>query len=263
MSPAETGYDERLLASAPAATRAEKQEGYNIDLLDEEPSRAGRASTTHDHTGGYVQGNRYSGAASAPDTPSLEEKPGPLSRGRTPWWRTATGIAVLVILSLIIVGAVVGGAVGGSLGSRKSQNDLAEGSSSSSASTQSKSVPNASSTVQPSGIGLDTSGLLSQRLTATDGYNTTSDAPTSSAPNQSLGNGQSTTLSDSSTYSYGQSGTSTAGDGPDTGSSSSYSTYSSYPTGTSSSWPAATGTSGLPRQIVSVSSSSPAVVTGA
>ncbi|OBZ74397.1 hypothetical protein A0H81_05231 [Grifola frondosa] len=46
LSPASGGYDERLLANAPVATRAEKQEGYDVDLLENDAAVGRNNSTT-------------------------------------------------------------------------------------------------------------------------------------------------------------------------------------------------------------------------
>nr|VWP00720.1 Eukaryotic translation initiation factor 3 subunit G (eIF3g) (Eukaryotic translation initiation factor 3 RNA-binding subunit) (eIF-3 RNA-binding subunit) (Translation initiation factor eIF3 p33 subunit homolog) (eIF3 p33 homolog) [Ganoderma boninense] len=139
-----SGYDERLLASAPAATRAEKQvrptffafcrlpifprasstlvyEGYNIDLLEGRsgarsnsatppPASAAPLSTDHSkaEAGGYAgsarNGYTTSGAASKP------------------WYKTRKGLIIIFVVAIVVVAAVVGGAVGGTVGHKNNDN---------------------------------------------------------------------------------------------------------------------------------------------
>ncbi|KAI0702653.1 hypothetical protein C8Q76DRAFT_755275 [Earliella scabrosa] len=112
-----SGYDERLLASAPAATRAEKQEGYNIDLLVEDERKPNLRSTSAtpppavpplavDHSraeaGGYPgMGNGYSSVG-----PSKAK----------PWYKTRKWLIIFLIGGIAVVAAAVGGAVGGTVG---------------------------------------------------------------------------------------------------------------------------------------------------
>ncbi|KAL1937959.1 hypothetical protein VTO73DRAFT_12709 [Trametes versicolor] len=94
-------YDERLLASAPAATRAEKQEGYNIDLLDDRHA----APTSHtpppvpvlsaNHTKAEAGGYAYPPPA------------------RLPWYKTRKWIFIMALGTVVVLAAVIGGAVGG------------------------------------------------------------------------------------------------------------------------------------------------------
>jgi len=98
-------YDENLLASAPAATKAQLQSGYNPDLLVEK------------HT-------------PPPSRPSLTT-PAPVRDGRDlesqsippkqPFYRTKKGIIIIVVAIIVIIAVVVGGAVGGS---KKKNNNL-------------------------------------------------------------------------------------------------------------------------------------------
>ncbi|KAH9856232.1 hypothetical protein C2E23DRAFT_893058 [Lenzites betulinus] len=112
-------YDERLLASAPVATRAEKQariplrrltlEGYNIDLLDEHraaprsvsrtpppvPTLAANHAKAEEGAGGYTYG-----AYAAP----------------LPWYKTRKWILIMALGAVLVIAAVVGGAVGGTVG---------------------------------------------------------------------------------------------------------------------------------------------------
>ncbi|KAI0370976.1 hypothetical protein BV20DRAFT_966086 [Pilatotrama ljubarskyi] len=109
-------YDERLLASAPAASRAEKQEGYDIDLLDDRHHGARGVSTTpppvpilaSNHAKAEVGGYTYA------------------SRPATPWYKTRKWVIICVLGGLVVIGAIVGGAVGGTVGhSSKSSSAVA------------------------------------------------------------------------------------------------------------------------------------------
>ncbi|THH07716.1 hypothetical protein EW146_g9229 [Bondarzewia mesenterica] len=129
-TPANGGYDQRLLASAPKVTRAEKQGGYNVDLLEE--------------------GRRHGSASPPPNASPVSEHGGPsqdiimpatataYTSSKRPWYRTRAGIIGLVVLALVIIGAVIGGAVGGTRSNHHS-------SSVSSSQTQSSSAAPSSS----------------------------------------------------------------------------------------------------------------------
>ncbi|KAI1790822.1 hypothetical protein LXA43DRAFT_1095047 [Ganoderma leucocontextum] len=115
-----SGYDERLLASAPAATRAEKQEGYNIDLLEDDRGRSGArsnsatpppantAALSTDHSKAEAGG--YAGSARNAYTPAS------VSAAPKPWYKTRKWLIIFLIGGVVIVAAVVGGAVGGTAG---------------------------------------------------------------------------------------------------------------------------------------------------
>ncbi|KAI0632750.1 hypothetical protein C8Q77DRAFT_1119551 [Trametes polyzona] len=115
-----SGYDARLLASAPAATRAEKQEGYDIDLLDN--PRAAPSHTpppavpilTANHSKAEEGGYAY-----APSRPPL------------PWYRTRKWMFALALGTVVVLAAIIGGAVGGTVG-HSSKNDKAAASASAS-----------------------------------------------------------------------------------------------------------------------------------
>ncbi|KAI0684557.1 hypothetical protein BC835DRAFT_1310505 [Cytidiella melzeri] len=112
-----SGYDEHLLAAAPAATREQKQESYNIDLLKNSPSGASvqddsnnapTAPAAHDHE--------------AESGFSTKERMDPYSARPVPWYRTKKWIVIFVILGVVVVAAVVGGAVGGTVGHKSHKN---------------------------------------------------------------------------------------------------------------------------------------------
>ncbi|KZV70548.1 hypothetical protein PENSPDRAFT_651427 [Peniophora sp. CONT] len=130
-------YDERLLAEAPQTTRAAKQEGYNVDLLNQ-PHPAGSSSSLQEPTAAQpVNPNRN---AYTPPATAASDAPQLYTTHKTPWYRTTRGILILAIAALVIIGAVVGGAVGGTVGKHKNNNNLAvPGNSSSSASSSATS----------------------------------------------------------------------------------------------------------------------------
>ncbi|RDX45996.1 hypothetical protein OH76DRAFT_1407333 [Lentinus brumalis] len=119
-----SGYDERLLANAPVATRAEKQEGYNIDLLDEhKPAGIRSTSTTpppvpalspdasRAETGGYANSTRGGYSSVAAST--------------KPWYKTRKWLIIFLIAAIVVIAAVVGGAVGGTVGHHSNSSAVA------------------------------------------------------------------------------------------------------------------------------------------
>ncbi|KAI9430862.1 hypothetical protein H4582DRAFT_2014538 [Lactarius indigo] len=112
------GYDHSLLSSVPGPTRAEKQEGYNVDLLEE--SRDHRAPSpptngaTSDHNGtllDYSPGAVSFARKEDPKTATMNDYE-PVER-RVPWYRTRKGIIGIVVVAIVIIAAAVGGGVGG------------------------------------------------------------------------------------------------------------------------------------------------------
>ncbi|KAI0291564.1 hypothetical protein BC826DRAFT_1022502 [Russula brevipes] len=107
-------YDHTLLSSVPGPTRAEKQEGYRVDLLDESRERReptppnGAPSDSHGPT---TTGNIPDAAGNArkEDSASSHE---PVVK-RAPWYRTRWGIGVIVLILFLIIGGIVGGVVAG------------------------------------------------------------------------------------------------------------------------------------------------------
>jgi len=103
-------YDARLLDSAPKATRAEKQEGYNVNLLasdnSESPMNPRPQAVTTDGHGSIETGvppNKEGYISSHPPVP---------------WYRQNRWRIAMLIGAIIVIGAVVGGAVGGTVGSK-------------------------------------------------------------------------------------------------------------------------------------------------
>ncbi|SJL06933.1 uncharacterized protein ARMOST_10275 [Armillaria ostoyae] len=116
-----SGYDEALLAEAPAATRAQLQEGYNPDILRPNRTPPVRNDTDPDP-------ESQSGPPTSKEHLPLSAESSPPLR-RIPFWRTRKGIIIIVIAVIVVIGAVVGGAVGGTVGksSSSSSNDAVEG----------------------------------------------------------------------------------------------------------------------------------------
>jgi len=122
-----TSYDHTLLSSIPDPTRAEKQEGYNVGLLEESRDRRAASPPTN-------------GAAPVQNGAVLDYSPGAVSYARkevppttneyeavekrVPWYRTRKGrIGIIVVVLLVIIAAAVGGGVGGSHHSHSSKNN--------------------------------------------------------------------------------------------------------------------------------------------
>ena len=165
-----SGYDERLLASAPVATRAEKQvrlvpfrylfrghrsaggrrevqvedeggatlrqdrtlmpdapmqEGYNIDLLEDDQTPAGRSvSTTPPPVPPHAVADPAKAEAGYAGT-AYAAPP-------TPWYKTRKWLIIMLVGGIVVVAAVVGGAVGGALSNKNSGSGKVELASSSS-----------------------------------------------------------------------------------------------------------------------------------
>ncbi|KAI0060126.1 hypothetical protein BV25DRAFT_1993147 [Artomyces pyxidatus] len=102
--PTNGSYDQSLLAAVPDPTRAEKQEGYNVDLLEEGHPRAATppVAPVSEHS------THAPLAAQRADT-----LPAHVSPVKLPWYHTKYGIIGIVVALLVVIGAVVGGAVGG------------------------------------------------------------------------------------------------------------------------------------------------------
>jgi len=108
-------YDKDLLASAPAATKAQLQEGYTTDLLD--PNH-GKTSSPH------LPQSEQSPLAPQADaersvSPGKELNGYVSSTKPVPFWRTSKGIIIIIVAILVVLGAVIGGAVGGTRTSKK------------------------------------------------------------------------------------------------------------------------------------------------
>jgi hypothetical protein len=126
-------YDQHLLASAPAPTKAQIQGGYDTRILREPspapiprrnsiPSRQASTAPGHD-----LESANLSKEHIAPTSPA----------SRTSFWRSTKGKLTVAVLAIVIIAAVVGGAVGGTVnkdkkttsGSSSSDSEVGSGSS--------------------------------------------------------------------------------------------------------------------------------------
>jgi len=123
-----TGYDENLLASAPAASKAARQAGYNLDLLEEPettptPTQAAPFASPDPVIPGHAfesdVENGVNGSGAKEYTGLGDD-----SAGRKPpsFWASTRGKILLAVIALVIIGAVVGGAVGGTVGKKSNNN---------------------------------------------------------------------------------------------------------------------------------------------
>jgi len=113
-------YDENLLGAAPKATREQRQEGYNIDLLNQSRTRQDVKSTPPALTPRSTDVE----AAMQPSKEGFVAANGG-GRSHTPFLQSTKGKIIILIAAIVIVGAVVGGAVGGTVGKHKSHSFLA------------------------------------------------------------------------------------------------------------------------------------------
>ncbi|KAI0656190.1 hypothetical protein C8Q70DRAFT_1056756 [Cubamyces menziesii] len=106
-----SGYDERLLASAPVATRAEKQarEGYDINLFKEQAN--GREPTVSPPPLPVLSAN-HSSAEVAGYSPYAQPP-------ALPWYRTRKWMFIFFLGAIVVIAAIIGGAVGGTVGHNK------------------------------------------------------------------------------------------------------------------------------------------------
>lgn len=158
-----SSYDQALLDEAPKASRAQLQQGYDADLLEQPPRRT--PSVHHPHSQTPV-----------PLTPGVaetrpQEKITSLSHipAKPSFWRSRNGIITLFVIAIVVVGAVVGGAVGGTVNKHAHNNAVS--------STRSSGPTNTSS---PS----PSSSIPASNVTAPIGGQSTLSAP-SSTPSSS------------------------------------------------------------------------------
>jgi len=140
-------YDRGLLASAPVATRADRQGGYDVDLLENDPYGGPSHSSSR-----LTLPIPRSPAHTDQGLPFKEERVfnASNSKARKPFWRTGKGRTIILIAAIVILGAVIGGAVGGTAKKHKSNNPMTA----SSAPAQSDSGSSPSSTpTAPEGSG--------------------------------------------------------------------------------------------------------------
>jgi len=126
------GYDRSLLAGAPSISRADRQEGYNIDILERQPApypTGGRTRINLDDpsfasAAQPYGGNNYNNGNTSNFTPipPLEQSPyhersnlpssppllvNPYQR-KVPFWRTKKGIIVGVAGIILFIGIIAG-----------------------------------------------------------------------------------------------------------------------------------------------------------
>ncbi|KAK0477594.1 hypothetical protein IW261DRAFT_268164 [Armillaria novae-zelandiae] len=167
-----SGYDEALLADAPAATRAQLQEGYNPDIL--RPNRTPPVRNDSD-----PDPESQSGPPTSKEHLPLSAESSPPLR-RIPFWRTRKGIIIIVIAVIVVIGAVVGGAVGGTVGKSSSSSSSSSDNSVEGGGAQS-GITSASSSSSGNAQGIEAPTALSGTRQAT----TTTAATTVTAPVQS------------------------------------------------------------------------------
>ncbi|KDQ54615.1 hypothetical protein JAAARDRAFT_60584 [Jaapia argillacea MUCL 33604] len=104
-------YDTSLLADAPQASRTEKQDGYNIDILDQpiqrNPSVAYRPTHRPLTAQSHPPPNELAWKENRSALRGTTRPPPPRTRSRR-----CTPI-ILLLVGIVIVAAIVGGAVGG------------------------------------------------------------------------------------------------------------------------------------------------------
>ncbi|KAI6118420.1 hypothetical protein F5141DRAFT_618358 [Pisolithus sp. B1] len=114
------GYDQNLLVDAPEASRAQLQEGYNVNIL--EGGRTQRSPSVRSPVGSATpappppvpQGPLVLAAAENGSKEQFVESGGAYaSKPRTGFWRSRNGTITIFVIILVVIGAVVGGAVGG------------------------------------------------------------------------------------------------------------------------------------------------------
>jgi len=93
-----SSYDQKLLATAPVATKELLQGGYRTDILNSSPGKTTPPLVPSDPERAVV---------------SKEYVPAP---PHLPFWRTRKGMMIIFVVGIVILGAVIGGAVGGTAG---------------------------------------------------------------------------------------------------------------------------------------------------
>jgi len=98
-------YDENLLASAPVATKAQLQSGYNPDLLVEKTTPPPRPRRNLE----------------AGDTSPIEQADHEPMPPKVPFYRTKKGMIIIAVVAIVvIIAAAVGGGVGSKAGRKQS-----------------------------------------------------------------------------------------------------------------------------------------------
>jgi len=158
-------YDQSLLKDT-KVSKAARQEGYNVDLLND---RSMEAPLTGSRTPEGRTSTRQltdPEIGQAPSTtkeydPVIATSSTPVGRRKVPFWRTKKGIIILSVVAVVIVAAIVGGVVGGVLGNRKSSSPNSgpgAGSGSGNGTESGSGNSNGAGTGQSSGSGSGSSG---------------------------------------------------------------------------------------------------------
>ncbi|KAG1816818.1 uncharacterized protein BJ212DRAFT_1587519 [Suillus subaureus] len=163
MSSQNGAYDQNLLDEAPAATRAQRQEGYKVDLLDDRPTRPTSTqplrpphtipSDTDVESSSLTREKIVPGAVTYTSHPTQS------------FWRTRNGKITIFVIAIVVIGAVVGGAVGGTVGKIGSNNNAPPRNVTSGNSTSPSDVPgtgqtNVTTTPSPSSSTSSTFSIL-------------------------------------------------------------------------------------------------------
>jgi len=105
-----TAYDERLLASVPVVTDADRQEGYNIDLL--EGNGTSRALKAGSPTPAPTPGPGTLAASADHAETGYHKEHDVYNVAPTPWYKTKKWIIIFVIGLIVLIGICVGVPVG-------------------------------------------------------------------------------------------------------------------------------------------------------
>jgi len=102
-------YDLGLVESGPDLTKQDRQQGYDLNLVLQQPHRP------HPQRGLQPQLPYHSSRQFAP--PSIEKADyysshaSPIPKPPKPWYRTRRGLVTLIVLLLVLIGVAVGTAV--------------------------------------------------------------------------------------------------------------------------------------------------------
>jgi len=124
-------YDEHLLGSAPEATKEQRQEGYNVNLLEQnKPGQVGSLKTVE------LTPRSTDVESAFPVPKKYDVVPNEKGALHTRLLQSTKGKIAIFIALIVIIGAIVGGAVGGTVGKHNNlvSNSLSSTSNSTSAS---------------------------------------------------------------------------------------------------------------------------------
>lgn len=128
------GYDQSLIAQAPDITKSDRQEGYDINLVEQSrktpfsPPDGPLTRTTNPPAVPPASGSHSSLEKSAvtPQSASNAYSNNFTKSKSTPWYRTTKGLAIMIIVAFVVVGVIVGVAVGVTQ-SKKTPNQVTAG----------------------------------------------------------------------------------------------------------------------------------------